>query len=303
MAFVLANRVLETSTTTGTGTLTLLGAVSTYQSFSSGIGNANSTYYVIVNQSAPEWEMGIGTYTTSGSTLSRDTVISSSNSGSLVSFSAGTKNVYCDSPASRSVFQNDNGYIITTLPSSTAGLIEMPFYNENPYGGGTLFYFVVGGSTLSFWNYVTLASNTLYTVEAHYPAWFQGGSGLTGYSLSTTWDGTATYTVCYTMCNGRLVAAATEQYTANTNTVASSSASKTAFISTGSTSGTGNTAMGFVLRGTVRVTTGGTVRHGLVVNLTAGANAGTPQMNGGYFRVSPMGSISGTSDVNIGGWA
>jgi hypothetical protein len=98
MAFVLADRVKETTTTTGTGTVTLLGASTGYQSFSA-IGNANTTYYTIAGQTGSEWEVGIGTYTSSGTTLARTSVIASSNSGSLVSFSAGTKDVFVTYPA------------------------------------------------------------------------------------------------------------------------------------------------------------------------------------------------------------
>jgi len=98
MAFVLADRVKETTTTTGTGTVTLLGASTGYQSFSA-IGNANTTYYTIAGQTGSEWEVGIGTYTSSGTTLARTTVIASSNSGSLVNFSAGTKDVFVTYPA------------------------------------------------------------------------------------------------------------------------------------------------------------------------------------------------------------
>jgi hypothetical protein len=101
MALVLKDRVQETTTTTGTGTLTLGGAVTGYQAFSA-IGNANTTYYTISSTSA-EWEVGIGTYTTSGTTLSRDTVLASSNSGSLVNLSAGTKNVFVTYPAGYSI--------------------------------------------------------------------------------------------------------------------------------------------------------------------------------------------------------
>lgn len=98
MAFVLADRVKETTTTAGTGTVTLLGASIGYQSFSA-IGNGNTTYYTIASQTGSEWEVGIGTYTASGTTLARTTVISSSNAGSLVSFSAGTKDVFVTYPA------------------------------------------------------------------------------------------------------------------------------------------------------------------------------------------------------------
>ncbi len=100
MALILADRVQETTTTTGTGTVTLAGAVSGFQSFSA-IGNANSTYYTITG--GTDFEVGIGTYTSSGTTLSRTTVLSSSNSGSLVNFSAGTKNVFVTYPASLAV--------------------------------------------------------------------------------------------------------------------------------------------------------------------------------------------------------
>ena len=96
MALVLADRVLETTTTTGTGTVTLAGAQTGYQSFAA-IGDGNSTYYAIVGTS--QWEVGIGTYTASGTTLSRTTVLASSSGGSLVDFSAGSKDVFCDFPA------------------------------------------------------------------------------------------------------------------------------------------------------------------------------------------------------------
>lgn len=102
MAFVLADRVRETTTSTGTGTITLAGAVTGFQTFAA-IGNANTTYYTIAGQGTSEWEVGIGTYTSSGTTLARNTVLSSSNSGSLVNFSAGTKDVFCDYPAGRAV--------------------------------------------------------------------------------------------------------------------------------------------------------------------------------------------------------
>jgi hypothetical protein len=100
MALVLADRVQETTTTTGTGTVTLAGAATGYQSFAA-VGDGNSTYYTIAGGS--EWEVGIGTYTASGTTLSRTTVISSSNAGSLVTFSAGTKNVFVTYPSARAV--------------------------------------------------------------------------------------------------------------------------------------------------------------------------------------------------------
>lgn len=109
MAFVLADRVRETTTTTGTGTVTLAGAVTGFQTFAA-IGNGNTTYYTIAGQGTSEWEVGIGTYTSSGTTLSRDTILASSNSGSAVNFSAGTKDVFCDYPAGRAVIGGE-GYV------------------------------------------------------------------------------------------------------------------------------------------------------------------------------------------------
>jgi len=124
MAFVLADRVRETTTTTGTGTVTLAGAVLGFQTFSA-IGNGNTTYYTIAGQGTSEWEVGIGTYTSSGTTLSRTTVLASSNSGSLVNFSAGTKDVFCDYPAGRAVIGGqgyvENSYNITTSSTVTDG--------------------------------------------------------------------------------------------------------------------------------------------------------------------------------------
>lgn len=121
MAFVLADRVNETTTTAGTGTVTLAGAVTGYQSFSA-IGNANTTYYTIAHQSASEWEVGIGTYTSAGTTLSRDTVLASSSGGAKVSFSAGTKNVFCDYPAYEANKPIDENFInITTNYTVTSG--------------------------------------------------------------------------------------------------------------------------------------------------------------------------------------
>ena len=108
MALVLADRVRETTTTTGTGTVTLDGAVAGYQAFSA-IGNANTTYYAIAGQGTSEWEVGIGTYTLSGTTLTRGTVLSSSNAGSPVSFSAGTKDVFVTYPSEKAVYLGTSG--------------------------------------------------------------------------------------------------------------------------------------------------------------------------------------------------
>ena len=112
MALILKDRVKETTTVTSTGTATLLGAVTGYQSFSV-IGNGNTCYYTIASQTANEWEVGIGTYT-SPDQLSRDTVLSSSNSGSLVNFSAGTKDVFVAQPSEKAVYTDASNIVNTS---------------------------------------------------------------------------------------------------------------------------------------------------------------------------------------------
>ena len=107
MALVLADRVKETSVTVGTGTFTLDGAVNGYQSFAAAIGGGNTCYYTIAGQVSSDWEVGIGTVGTG--TLARTTVLSSSNSGSLVNFIAGTKDVFVTYPAERSIYLDSAG--------------------------------------------------------------------------------------------------------------------------------------------------------------------------------------------------
>lgn len=103
MALTFADRVKETSTTAGTGTLTLAGAMYGFQSFAA-IGNGNTTYYSIYDNSTGDWEVGIGTYTASGTTLSRTTVLASSTGGTLVSFSSASKEVFVTYPSERAVY-------------------------------------------------------------------------------------------------------------------------------------------------------------------------------------------------------
>ena len=116
MALAVYDRVQETTTTTGTGSVTLLGAVTGYQTFAA-VGNGNQTYYCIADQGGANWEVGIGTYSTTGPTLARTTVLSSSNSGSLVTFGAGTKTVFITYPSEVSVYSSNSpsttGYVLT----------------------------------------------------------------------------------------------------------------------------------------------------------------------------------------------
>lgn len=151
MAFVLADRVRETTTTVGTGTVTLGGAVTGFQTFAA-IGNANTTYYTIAGQGTSEWEVGIGTYTSSGTTLARNTVLASSNSGSLVSFSSGTKDVFCDYPAGRAVI-GGMGYIENEAVITQSSTIND---GHNAISGGPV--------TLNSGITVTVPSGSAWTV-------------------------------------------------------------------------------------------------------------------------------------------
>lgn len=158
MAFVLKDRVKETSTTTGTGTITLAGASTGFQAFSV-IGDGNTTYYTIALQGGSEFEVGIGTYTLSGTTLSRTTVLSSSNSGNLVNFSAGTKDVFCDYPAGKTAIQDANGSVQNLVFEATNGL----FVNNMTVGAS---YSIPSGYSASSVGAVTISSGVTVTVPS-----------------------------------------------------------------------------------------------------------------------------------------
>jgi hypothetical protein len=104
MALVLSDRIKETTATTGTGTYDLAGALTGYEAFSV-VGDSNTTFYSCTD--GTNWEMGVGTYTASGTLLARTTVLNSSNSDNLVDWGAGTKTVFCTLPASK-IVHTDN---------------------------------------------------------------------------------------------------------------------------------------------------------------------------------------------------
>ena len=118
MALVFKDRVKETTTTTGTITVVLAGAEAGFQAFSV-IGNANTTYYAIV--SGDNWEVGLGTYTLSGTTLSRPTILESSNSGAAITL-AGTSDVFCTYPAEKAVVQDSSNNATAPQFAATNGI-------------------------------------------------------------------------------------------------------------------------------------------------------------------------------------
>jgi len=120
MGFRIADRVQETTTTTGTGTLTLAGAATGFQSFAV-VGSGNQTYYAIIDSTNNVWEVGIGTYTSAGTTLSRDTIFSnSSGTTAALTLAAGTKTVICTAPAQPTITDTIYGYQAEYNRSSTA---------------------------------------------------------------------------------------------------------------------------------------------------------------------------------------
>ena len=118
MALVINDRVKVTSTTTGTGAMALGAAVTGFETFAAGIGNSNTTYYCIFNQGTTEFEVGLGTLDGSSANLTRTKVISRSNSDAAVSFTSGTKDVFCTLPASQSGYLEATG---NSVVSASAG--------------------------------------------------------------------------------------------------------------------------------------------------------------------------------------
>jgi len=149
MPLVVKDRVRETTTTAGTGTITLAGAVTGFQSFAA-IGNGNTTFYTIAGQGTAEWEVGIGTYTSSGTTLSRDTVLESSASGAKVTFSAGTKDVFVTYPADRTLTGGGGGIGALVVNATTV--------TEN--------YTVESGTNAQSVGPITVASGVAVTVAS-----------------------------------------------------------------------------------------------------------------------------------------
>lgn len=183
MALVLADRVKETSTTTGTGTFSLSGASNGFESFVTGVGNGNTTYYAIVNSSLNEWEVGLGTVTdATPDTLARTTVLASSNADAAVNFGSGTKDVFCTYPASKSVYKDSSGNIVGlgTIATQNASSVAIT--------GGSINGTTVGATTASTGAFTTLtapvpeASNGIYVNSQTIAASYTIASGYSGMS-------------------------------------------------------------------------------------------------------------------------
>jgi len=145
MALVIADRVKDSTTTTGTGTITLSGTAATgFQNFSV-IGNGNTTYYTIAGQGTSEWEVGIGSYNSSGTTLARTTVISSSNSNAAVNFSAGTKDVFVTYPSEYATFTLGGQALVINNQTVSVSCTVPTGYSASSVGPST----ISGGVTVT----------------------------------------------------------------------------------------------------------------------------------------------------------
>jgi hypothetical protein len=185
MALQLRDRVLETASAPGTGTVTLLGASLGYQSFNTALTSGSTTYYTIADLGGANWEVGLGTFT-SPNQLVRNTVLSSSNAGATVNFSTGTQNVFITYPSSQAIYEDASGNVsplgtvasgvwnataITTtyggtgLTTYTAG--DLPYYATgttlSKLGIGTNGYILTSNGTAPAW-----AANTAATADDAY---------------------------------------------------------------------------------------------------------------------------------------
>ena len=198
MALVIKDRVKVTSTTTGTGTFTLGTASAGYRDFSI-IGNGNTTYYVIQNTGDNTWEVGIGTYTSSGTTLSRDTVLESSNGGSLVNFASGTKDVFVTYPADKAVTTDDLGTMASQDSSNvsiTGGSIAVTSDPSNALDVATKQYVDAAVTGLHVHDSVDAATTAALSGTVTYNNGSSGvGATLTLGTALTILDG-------YTLLNG-----------------------------------------------------------------------------------------------------
>jgi len=241
MALVVNDRVRETSTTTGTGTLTLAGAQTGFETFSTAIGNTNTTYYAISNQANGEFEVGLGTV--GAGTLARTTIISSSNSDAAVDFSAGTKDVFCTLPASKAVILDSSGNIVANNGSNLTNL------NADNLASGTVpdarfpaTLPAANGSALTDLNATNLASGTV--PDARFPATLPAISGANLTNLDA--DDLASGTVPDARFPATLPAASGVNLTAlNASNVASGTLSSDRLPTVPTTKGgTGLTAIG-----------------------------------------------------------
>jgi len=172
MALVINNRVRELTSTTGTGTVTLGGAVGGFQTFAAGIGNDNTTYYAISINSENEWEVGLGTLSADSSTLARtNPPLESSNGDALVDFSAGSKEVFCTLPSEKALYLDASGALANATVITDANINATGTASSSTFLRGDNSWTAVTGSaitdeTKTFSNYSILTANRTLTAAS-----------------------------------------------------------------------------------------------------------------------------------------
>jgi hypothetical protein len=209
MALVVADRVKETTTTTGTGTITLAGAEPNFITFTSALSDGDTTYYAIVDDANSDFEVGLGTFTASGTTLARTTVLASSNSGSAVNLQSGTKEVFINYPADKSVYLDGSDkvkFIGTTsvaemiekvdIPTSTTGTINFDFlsqavqlYNTNQTANRTINFRGDGSNSLDSIMAVGESMTAAVLMKQGSSAYYLNAYQVDGSSVTPEWSG------------------------------------------------------------------------------------------------------------------
>ena len=251
MALVVKDRVQETSTTTGTGTITLAGAVSGFQSFSA-IGNANTTYYTIVG--GTQWEVGLGTYTLSGTTLSRDTVLSSST-GSKLDLAAGTKNVFVTYPSDKAIYDDAAGNVIALGTPASVTLTNgtgLPISTGVSGLGSNVATFLGTPSSANLASAVTDETGSGALVFGTSPT--VNNPTVTNYVESVVSIGTVTTSNTLSLTNGTVQTATLTASTACTFTMPTATAGKSFILLLKQAASTGNGTATFT---SVKWNTGG----------------------------------------------
>jgi hypothetical protein len=293
MPLILADRVRETTSVTGTSSAVLLGAVTGFQSFAV-IGNGNTCYYTISDQSGPNWEVGIGTYSTSGPTLARTTILSSSNAGAIVPFPAGTKDIFVTYPSEKSVNldESDNVSPLGTVASGTWQATSI----KTNYGGTGLTSYTAGD--LSYYASGTAltklgigSSGQVLTSTGSAPQW----STLSGVAVTTFAGGTTGLTPA-TATSGAVTLAGT-LVAANGGTGQSSYTAGDLLYATGSTA---LSKLGIGTNGQALLVSAGTLAWGTASATTV--NALTIATTGGAAApVTFNGSVARTIDYSTVG--
>jgi len=317
MALVLADRVRDSTTTTGTGSVTLSGtAVTGFQNFSV-IGNGNTTYYTIAGQGTAEYEVGIGTYTTAGPTLARTTILASSNANALVNFSAGTKDVFVTYPAGKSVNLDASGnatalgtpvaFVGTNITGTAAGLTAgnvttnanltgavTSVGNATSLGSFTSAQLLaaltnetgtgvaVFGTSPAITTSLTTASTTFALLNTAATTINFGGAATT-LNLGAA---TGTMTVANTTLAAKAITASTTLGVTGVSTFAAGTVALPAITTTGDT----NTGVYFPAADTIGLTTGGTERLGIDNAGNVGIGL-TPIVSNGILQLASYSSV------------